>query len=73
MKFLLILVVPILISHEVIDRLSVKHGEYIDHIERVGVKYIRIMPEEDDPTSAIGRGWKSTFLCQDKGICVYIV
>ena len=24
------------------------------------------MPEEDDPTSALGRGWKSTFLCDNK-------
>jgi hypothetical protein len=25
------------------------------------------MSEEDDPTSAIGRGWKSTFLTNTKG------
>jgi hypothetical protein len=25
------------------------------------------MPEDDDPTSAIGRGWKSTFLANDRG------
>jgi len=25
------------------------------------------MPEEDDPTSAIGRGWKSTYLANDRG------
>ena len=25
------------------------------------------MSEDDDPTSAIGRGWKSTFLANDRG------
>ena len=25
------------------------------------------MPEDDDPTSAIGRGWKSTYLANDRG------
>lgn len=36
-------------------------------IEEKGVRYVRIMPAEDDPTSAIGRGWKSTFNCNTKG------
>ena len=35
-------------------------------IERYGVKYIRYMPEEDDSTSAIGRGWRSTFQTDNK-------
>ena len=25
------------------------------------MKYVRVMPEEDDPSSPIGRSWKSTF------------
>lgn len=31
------------------------------------MQYIRYLPEDDDPTSAIGRGWKSTFLANDRG------
>mgnify|MGYP003387089601 CR=1 FL=1 len=58
---------PILISAELYDRLAVKHEKYLEYIEKVGVKYVRVMPEVDDPTSAIGRGWKSTFLCEDRG------
>jgi hypothetical protein len=27
----------------------------------LGVKYVRIVPEEDDPSSALGRSWKSMF------------
>lgn len=58
---------PILVSHEVYDRLREIHPHVLDDIEQTGVQYIRVLPEDDDPTSAIGRGWKSTFLCQTKG------
>lgn len=30
-------------------------------VEEVGVKYIRVAPEEDDASSALGRSWKSMF------------
>lgn len=33
-------------------------------VEQHGIRYVRYLPEEDDATSAIGRGWKSTFLTQ---------
>lgn len=29
------------------------------------MKYIRVLPVEDDATSAIGRGWQSTFMTAD--------
>ncbi|KAI8741949.1 clavaminate synthase protein [Biomphalaria glabrata] len=35
-------------------------------LEQKKIQYTRILPEEDDPSSAIGRGWKSTFLTNDK-------
>ena len=59
---------PILISNEVYEYMKVKHPQFIDKLELLGVKYIRILSEEDDPSSAIGRGWKSTFLTDSKGI-----
>lgn len=40
--------------------------EFMKKVEELGVRYIRVMPCEDDPTSAIGRGWKSTFLTDSK-------
>jgi hypothetical protein len=56
-----------------------RHEPFMRSIEEKGVRYIRVMPKEDDPTSAIGRGWKSTFNCQSKGVnalfmyvCMYI-
>jgi hypothetical protein len=42
------------------------HPEFMANIERTGVRYIRIMPDQDDPTSAIGRSWRSTFLTEDR-------
>lgn len=54
---------PILDSTEVVRRMTQKHPQFMEKLGTVGVKYVRVMTEEDDPTSAIGRGWKSTFLC----------
>jgi hypothetical protein len=41
--------------------MAAKHPAFTARVEALGVKYIRVMPEQDDPTSAIGRGWRSTF------------
>lgn len=35
------------------------HTQMLEH----GVKYVRVMPSEDDASSAIGRSWKSTYAC----------
>lgn len=56
---------PILPSWEICSRLEAKHPEFIRKLEE-GVRYIRVLPEEDDPTSAIGRGWKSTYATGDR-------
>lgn len=58
---------PLLVSNEIYERARALHPDVMEDIERVGVKYIRVVPKEDDPSSAIGRGWKSTFLCETKG------
>ena len=34
--------------------------------EDLGVKYVKIAPEEDDPSSALGRSWKSMYGVQTK-------
>jgi hypothetical protein len=54
---------PLLDSTEMYSRMCHCHPEFMEAVERFGVKYVRYLPEYDDPTSAIGRGWKSTFLC----------
>ena len=53
---------PLVISNEVYRRVKEAEPEFIDAIENQGVRYVRVIPEFDDPTSAIGRGWRSTML-----------
>ena len=69
---------PILPSTEIYKDMFLKHPAFMEKLETLGLKYIRVMPEEDDPTSAIGRGWKSTFLTDSKGsllltVCASII
>jgi len=57
---------PILLSNEVYQRVLAKHPEYVKNLLEKGVRYIRVLPEEDDPDSPIGRGWRSTFNAKTK-------
>lgn len=52
---------PIVPSTLVYERMMHAHPELVRTLEQKGVKYVRVLPEDDDPSSAIGRGWKSTF------------
>ena len=56
---------PVLPSWEICARLEAKHPDFIRKLA-AGVRYIRVMPGEDDPSSAIGRGWKSTYATQNR-------
>jgi len=38
-----------------------KHPEFVDKLERLGLKYTRVLPEENDPSSPQGRGWRATY------------
>lgn len=57
---------PICLSHEVYRKLVERRPQFVENLEKKGVVYTRTIPQEDDPTSAIGRGWQSTFLTKDK-------
>ncbi|KAG6425895.1 hypothetical protein SASPL_110103 [Salvia splendens] len=59
---------PIVPSHVVYERMKEKHPEFVDKLEKHGVIYTRVLGEEDDPSSPIGRGWKSTFMTADKAV-----
>ena len=52
---------PLIRSDFVYDYLVQKYPEFITKIEELGVKYRRVAPQEDDPSSALGRSWKSMF------------
>lgn len=52
---------PIVLSNHVYQLARARHPEFMARVEELGVRYVRIMPAEDDPSSAIGRSWKSTY------------
>ncbi|CAL1378286.1 unnamed protein product [Linum trigynum] len=59
---------PIVLSHMVYERMKEKYPEFVDKLEEEGLLSNRILAEEDDPSSAIGRGWKSIFSTNDKHV-----
>ena len=52
---------PILRSDIVYDWLKQNYPKLLESFETHGLRYIRVVPEVDDPESAIGRSWKSMF------------
>ncbi|CAN1286179.1 Clavaminate synthase-like protein At3g21360 [Linum perenne] len=42
-----------------------KYPELVMKLEEKGLLFIRVMADEDDPSIALGRGWKSTFSTHD--------
>ncbi|KAI3411537.1 TauD domain-containing protein [Psidium guajava] len=59
---------PIVLSHVVYERMREKYPDFVQHLEEHGLIYNRVLGEQDDPSSPIGRGWKSTFLTDDKSL-----
>ncbi|KAA3478592.1 clavaminate synthase-like protein [Gossypium australe] len=59
---------PIVLSHIVYEKMKEKYPEFVDRLEAHGLLYTRVLGEDDDPSSPIGRGWKSTFLTSDKAV-----
>ncbi len=54
-------------SNRVYERFRSINPIFAREVERKGVRYIRVMPDQDDRASAIGRSWRSTFLTDDRG------
>ncbi|XP_050232361.1 clavaminate synthase-like protein At3g21360 [Mercurialis annua] len=59
---------PLVLSHIVYEKMKEKYSEFVERLENFGLIYNRVLGEDDDPSSPIGRGWKSTFLTSDKSI-----
>lgn len=57
---------PIVLSHEVYRRFRALAPAFADRLEALGARYVRVMPDQDDDTSAIGRSWRSTFQTEDR-------
>ena len=52
---------PLIRSDMVYEYLNGKYPDFIEKIEKLGVKYIKVAPEENDPSSALGRSWKAMY------------
>jgi len=52
---------PLIRSDLCYNFLLEKYPEFTKKIEEIGVKYIKIAPEVDDSSSALGRSWKSMY------------
>lgn len=57
---------PIVLSHIVYERMREKYPDFVEKLEKHGLLYTRVLGDDDNPSSPIGRGWKSTFLTSDK-------
>lgn len=56
----------IVLSNRVYRRFVEIDPEFAAEVERQGVRYVRVMPDQDDASSPIGRSWRSTFLTDDR-------
>lgn len=59
---------PIVLSHVIYDRMKDRYPDFVEKLEKHGLLYVRVLGEDDNPNSPIGRGWKSTFLTNDKTV-----
>eukprot|EP00516_Mucochytrium_quahogii_P007338 CAMPEP_0203764340 /NCGR_PEP_ID=MMETSP0098-20131031/17623_1 /ASSEMBLY_ACC=CAM_ASM_000208 /TAXON_ID=96639 /ORGANISM=" , Strain NY0313808BC1" /LENGTH=666 /DNA_ID=CAMNT_0050660167 /DNA_START=138 /DNA_END=2135 /DNA_ORIENTATION=- len=57
---------PLILSNLVYNFFKETYPQACEKTERLGVRYVRTMPEEDDETSAIGRSWKNTYIVNSK-------
>lgn len=58
---------PLAPSHVVYSRMLEREPKLVNRlVADGGLRYVRVAPDGDDHSSAIGRGWQSTFLTQDK-------
>lgn len=52
---------PLIRSDLVFEWLQKNYPQFAKDAEEKGVKYVKVAPEEDDPSSALGRSWKSMY------------
>jgi D-xylose reductase len=57
---------PLYDSRAICAHLRASNPELYALLKDQGVRYTRVMPSENDSSSAIGRSWKSTYNCETK-------
>lgn len=60
---------PIVPSAHIARYLRARHPNAASALAERGVRYVRTMPVKDDPSSPIGRSWRSTFQVETEGEC----
>nr|GEV37078.1 clavaminate synthase-like protein At3g21360 [Tanacetum cinerariifolium] len=58
----------IALSHVIYERMQQKHPKLVEEMEEKGLIYTRVLGEESDPSSPVGRSWKETFMTDDKNV-----
>ncbi|GAB4850301.1 hypothetical protein Ancab_029601 [Ancistrocladus abbreviatus] len=59
---------PIILSHVIFERIKERHPKFVQELEEYGLLYVRTIGDDDDVSSSAGRGWKSSFLTEDKNV-----
>ncbi|KAD2806253.1 hypothetical protein E3N88_39630 [Mikania micrantha] len=59
---------PIVLSHIIYEKMKQRHPDFVDELEKHGLKYMKIAPEDDDTSFPSGTSWKSLFKTDDKSI-----
>ena len=59
----------ILLSTALYARVAAARPAFVERLRAEGLLYHRVLSEEDDPTSAQGRGWRSTYNAHDHASC----
>nr|XP_043617281.1 clavaminate synthase-like protein At3g21360 [Erigeron canadensis] len=58
----------IALSHVIYERMKQKHPKFVEEMEEKGLIYSRVLGEESDPSSPVGRSWMDTFTTDKKAI-----
>ncbi|KAJ0709591.1 putative TauD/TfdA-like domain, taurine dioxygenase TauD-like superfamily [Helianthus annuus] len=58
----------IALSHVIYERMEQKHPKFVKEMEEKGFIYTRVLGDESDHSSPVGRSWKEVFMTDDKTI-----
>jgi len=53
-------------SDDLLDRIESRHPDFIRDLVTHGLTYHHVMPGKDDPTSSMGRSWRSTLSVENR-------
>lgn len=57
---------PLCRSDVLLERLRAVEPDFVQACEQTGLKYSNVMPNDDDPSSGMGRSWRSTLRAESK-------